>query len=220
MGSEHLEMGAEAERWTSELLGGRRTRWHVVNDLVFDQRNIDHVVVGPRGVAAVETKWCGARLYPGPQRLPNRRDVEQALWSARKVSLLARTRQLTCEPLPVLVYWGPGAASVEAAVTPEGVLVAHGRRDAKWLRALLAERIGDGRADGALKSAIVQHGQVVGPRAKRRKEPGRRAPRSASEPLQPTPRDALGASPHTADARPALPSSRPVSTTSVTSPHG
>jgi len=57
-GTAYRSMGATAEEWTaSELRPLRRRRWRVANHVALGRPDIDHVLVGPGGVIAVETKW-------------------------------------------------------------------------------------------------------------------------------------------------------------------
>lgn len=53
--------GARGEERVSCILGALPDRCHVFNDFVAGRAHVDHVVVGPAGVFAVETKnWRGA----------------------------------------------------------------------------------------------------------------------------------------------------------------
>jgi len=57
-GTASTMMGDLAEQWTaSELRKLRRRGWRVLNHVMLKQRDIDHVLIGPGGVYAVETKW-------------------------------------------------------------------------------------------------------------------------------------------------------------------
>jgi hypothetical protein len=64
-GIAHRQMGGAAEQWTGEVFEHLdRGRWFVMHDVHFEARNIDHVLVGPRRVYAVETKWTCWRGDP------------------------------------------------------------------------------------------------------------------------------------------------------------
>jgi Nuclease-related domain len=55
--------GAEGEEAVGQILEGLGgDGWHVIHDVTFGRGNIDHVVVGPGGVFAVETKSHGGRI--------------------------------------------------------------------------------------------------------------------------------------------------------------
>jgi hypothetical protein len=85
--------------------------YRVFHDLEGEGFNVDHVVIGPAGVFAIETKMRtkpGGRQatveYDGQRVLvaglePDRNPVEQARASARHVS--QRLREVTGEPIPV-----------------------------------------------------------------------------------------------------------------------
>lgn len=56
--------GAEGEEAVGQILDGLATGgWHVLHDVTFGRGNIDHVVVGPGGVFAVETKSYAGQIY-------------------------------------------------------------------------------------------------------------------------------------------------------------
>jgi hypothetical protein len=54
--AKHAERGAKAEEMVGEQLGELPERYCVFNDVSCGNFNIDHIVVGPKGVFAVETK--------------------------------------------------------------------------------------------------------------------------------------------------------------------
>lgn len=57
------QRGAEGEERVGGILEGLAgDGWHVIHDVTFGRGNIDHVVVGPGGVFAVETKSHGGRI--------------------------------------------------------------------------------------------------------------------------------------------------------------
>lgn len=78
----YAEQGARGEQGTAEMLALLPAGFTVMNDLPFDGFNVDHVVVGPTGVWAIETKsqaglvqehvkgvWLnGRRMYRDPRR--------------------------------------------------------------------------------------------------------------------------------------------------------
>lgn len=57
-GTANLVNGRDAERWTSkELRKVCGPGWHVVDGISFAFHDVDHVLVGPGGVYAIETKY-------------------------------------------------------------------------------------------------------------------------------------------------------------------
>lgn len=62
-GFRHVErffIGARGEERVSEVLKKLPESYHVFNDFVIGRKHVDHVIVGPAGVFAIETKcWSG-----------------------------------------------------------------------------------------------------------------------------------------------------------------
>ena len=154
------QMGGTAEQWTAEALAKLpASRWCVVHDLAFDSSNVDHVIVGPGRVYAVETKWTTWSEHPkfvdsavaGAQR------------AARKMRSFLRSQNLAADVIPLLVIWGPGCRhrSPEPQwVDGVGILV--GKHAGEWLPRLDAsardvER--DQEAIDALTAFAEQHGR-------------------------------------------------------------
>ena len=81
---ENFYTGARGEERVSAILRDLPSRYHVFNDFTAGPAHIDHVVVGPPGVFAIETKfWNGAVTLEGDRslvdgRLPSRSPLEQA----------------------------------------------------------------------------------------------------------------------------------------------
>jgi hypothetical protein len=101
--------GVEGESRSAELLSDV-PQWQVVNDVFVNGRNVDHVVVTPLAVLAVETKYWDEA---SPQVHKGRRQsaIEQARSNAATVRHLLRSRGLGFDlPVwPVVMAWGPGA---------------------------------------------------------------------------------------------------------------
>jgi len=111
--------GASAEELTSQALRRlRRDGWQTIDAVEFDGHDIDHVVVGPGGVWAIETKTSmvpmkmradGIDLYGGDPCL-------QARQAARKIGLLLRSGGVELGVGAAVVLWGPGAPTLEGGV--------------------------------------------------------------------------------------------------------
>jgi hypothetical protein len=135
-------MGAAAEQWTaSELRPLRRLGWRIVNHFSLRaSMDIDHVMVGPGGVVAVETKWSaqGWTLDPPEPRVlaaANRaRDNAKVLAHWHPVRSLGVTTVL-----PVVFLWGgkertlPNAQTVAHTIGDVAIVV--GSDDAMRWRA-------------------------------------------------------------------------------------
>jgi hypothetical protein len=145
-GSAPLMMGAQAEVWTAgELRPLRRAGWKVINHVRLRPWDIDHVLVGPGGVIAVETKWSaeGWRVDKPDARL--RSAVEQVRANARDLRLWRPELRAAPERATsaVLFLWG-GARSGEArpsgVIDIDGLPVVYGLSAAKQWRSTLATR--------------------------------------------------------------------------------
>jgi hypothetical protein len=146
-------IGADAEQWTAaELSKLDSSPWRVFHDVPLEKSNVDHVVVGPGRVYAVETKWTGSR---GDERFL-RSAAGQAQRQARE--LAEKLARLGCdrEVLPVLVVWGGGVARAfehkPRLVGDTRVVAGHDSRD--WLRRMA--NASDGSPDHEAQEAVRQ----------------------------------------------------------------
>lgn len=131
-GFSQRQVGGEAEQWTATELAKLDSRvWRVFHDVPLEHGNVDHVVIGPGRVYAVETKWTGSRgneryLRPG---------ARQAKRQARE--LAQRLRALGCgrTVIPMLVVWGGGVATaLEKPKLWDGTRVVAGHNSDDWLQ--------------------------------------------------------------------------------------
>jgi hypothetical protein len=107
-------MGDDAERWTaSELRKLRRRGWRLINHVMWESHDVDHVLVGPGGVYVVETKWSSRAwdLTGGDDRLQDA--VERARSNARRLQLWLRGDGVEAVH-PVVMVWGSGTAELPA----------------------------------------------------------------------------------------------------------
>ena len=112
-GLRHVERyfkGARGEEKVSGILQGLPDAYHVYNDFVAKGCHIDHVVVGPAGVFAVETKfWRGTVtvergdiLLNGD--LPDRSPLFQVIREANLVKAELQRQGWSGDVTPVLVF--------------------------------------------------------------------------------------------------------------------
>lgn len=102
-------IGARGEERVSRILSELPAGYHVFNDYVACGRHVDHVVVGPAGVFAVETKcWAGRVTVEDGHilldgSLPSRAPLAQVLDEAARVraSLAAAGEHVRVTPLLV-----------------------------------------------------------------------------------------------------------------------
>ncbi len=125
-GTAYLAMGEQAEQLTASLLRKRRG-WRVVNHVNLRQSDIDHVLLGPDGIFAVETKWSSRDRTP-----------ERFAWAAGQAARNAHDLTIWSDlrpfgPVrPLVVVWGPAATELPAITTIDGVDVIPGKHFEQW----------------------------------------------------------------------------------------
>ena len=160
-GSRSYRRGLEAESWTATALNRlRKDGWAVFHDLEFEGHNIDHVLIGPKGAVAVETKlrneeWTllGTSIEDKRQRpiLWTSQLVGQASRQARTLRSLLFAGGVRTDVLPVLVLWGRGIEGVSRA-TIDGVIVGRGAALNDWLGQIEAKPLSNEQFDLARKA--------------------------------------------------------------------
>lgn len=103
-------VGARGEERVSGILRELPDKYHVFNDFVAGNLHVDHVVVGPPGVFAVETKYWRGRvtveegcvLVDG--HLPSRPPLDQVLREAHRVRQALAKSGWDGPVTPVLVF--------------------------------------------------------------------------------------------------------------------
>jgi hypothetical protein len=126
-GTYHLATGRDAEKWTSkELRKVCGPDWHVIDGIPFHRRDVDHVLVGPGGVYAVETKSTDSvvDLASSKGRKTAKSWIHQAQRSAQLVSAVLKGEGV--EVYAVVVAWGSEVSG--SPYVYEGVPVL-GRKD-------------------------------------------------------------------------------------------
>ena len=144
--------GAVAQDLTRDLVDVV-PQWLAVHDLQLAGRTIDHVVITPLAVLAIETAWWGEA---GPAVHEQRREAAtaQAAKDARALKHLLASRDLGFElPVwPVVVAWGPGAEPT----TLGRVDVVAGEAAGPWIAAYQTGAI-HGRLAAAAHAALVAY---------------------------------------------------------------
>jgi hypothetical protein len=128
-------MGDLAEQWTASDLRRLGARgWRLVNGVRLGVE-IDHVLIGPGGMIAVESKWSGSSWATSIGRARVVSAVEQVRRGARQLRLLSELRRCGIEHVgSVVVLWGPDAADVAIAGSePDATAVVAGSDISAWL---------------------------------------------------------------------------------------
>lgn len=154
-------LGGEAEQSTSESLKVLRRRgWHVFDAVEFDRFDVDHVLVGPGGVFALETKRSSVPVTVHNDGLAGfyRGDpAQQARVGAEKIRRLLKSYKIDIAVRPVVVVWGPGVpelpgGSVVLDGDPNGVIVIEGRRLRNALHRFEGGALGKEQADAVARA--------------------------------------------------------------------
>lgn len=128
-GTYSKEMGADAEVWTSkELAKLQGSGCEHFDHLVFENRDVDHVLVHPSGVYVIETKYTDNEVdLAGRTTDRTFRDwCRQAEDRSRRIrALLVIANQLRVDITPVVVVWGPRIDGTSKEI--DGINVIRGR---------------------------------------------------------------------------------------------
>lgn len=157
-------MGDDAEQWTSgELHRLVRRGWQLVNHVRLTGSDTDHILLGPGGAYAIETKWSGSWDGDyGRQRLG--KAVAQARDNARRLALWYPFKRLGIAPEPVVVLWGGGLSATSPRRVVGGVTVVTGRGGLKeWAAGMDRRVLSDNQIDdgwSALESQVSRRDPV------------------------------------------------------------
>ena len=129
--------GARGEEAMAGLLARLPDDWHVFHDFEAGVHHVDHVLVGPAGVFAVETKnWrdpvrleSGELLVGG--HVPNHPPIAQATAEAKSVKAALARAGWTGEVSPVVCF--VSGTFGDGLVQAGKVLVANAEAFMKWL---------------------------------------------------------------------------------------
>ena len=141
----------------SSVHGLRAHGWFVGDDLRLPNADIDHVLVGPAGVLAVQVMWSNS---PDPR---GKAEIRARI-AARQLQHEFAIRELRIEVVPAVLACGPGQPEVDGGVRViDGVAILFDDAAAEWLehlasRMLLADHTVDAARDvvaSILESATV-----------------------------------------------------------------
>ena len=154
------DAGGAAEQWTSKELRRLGRGWRVIDGVEFADGDVDHVLVGPGGIFAVETKWSSHECDLDMTVLPwgIEAGLHQATAAARKIRLLLWSKKMRADVQPVLVIWGPKverAANSYVDVGPVRLIV--GAQASGWRATLEGSEIIGEQERQAAADAIEQY---------------------------------------------------------------
>lgn len=136
----------------------------VIPSLPLERGNIDHIVISPDGVLAVEVKWTTKSIdFNQPRKSAQlRKGLWQANGAARKLQLLLDSAdwKFGVEVEPCLVIAGVKVPPVTGGVLViDGVYVVVARQDKEWATLFQRERLSDWQQE-ALAHALSEAKQT------------------------------------------------------------
>jgi hypothetical protein len=153
--------GDMAEQWTAEAFA--KQHWKIINNLIFTDGDLDHLVIAPCGVLAVETKYRYRQSDPRRLVQQRRRDLEAAQRAGRKTRSLLRSHQVRQDATvtPILIVWGPGSPDLPAGyrLTSDDVYVLDGNHPQLWSHLFNAPLLSSERRD-SISAAVTQFQQL------------------------------------------------------------
>jgi hypothetical protein len=150
-GTAPVMMGDQAEQWTAqELRKSARKGWRLVNHLALGVDDIDHVLIGPGGAYAIETKWNGSSWRSDYGVARQRDAVSQARANARTLALWHHFKSRQIPVHPVVVLWGQGISrwpEEEHIRSIDGVRVVIGPALRSWREHLASDALDEEQID-------------------------------------------------------------------------
>jgi hypothetical protein len=150
----YLIAGALGEAHTAEELEAARKAgsiWSYVANVEASGRDVDHVVLTPSGVIAVETKW----RFKGATEAWLRESAVKAESAARQARLVlqSKTIDVRLEVRPLVVVWGGARREIPDHQIVDGVAVIRGDHLLQWLTGRATGRLAQDHA-AALQSKL------------------------------------------------------------------
>jgi hypothetical protein len=121
-------MGETAERWTAgELRRLRGSGWRLINHVSLDLGDLDHLLIGPGGVLAIETKWSASAWTDKRAERTVGRAIRQVEKAAAQVEAIPEYKGVSLpKPRCCVVLWGEGATDLAHRVHHQRVTVLPG----------------------------------------------------------------------------------------------
>lgn len=148
-GLTHKRVGIGAEEQTAEVLRkrARQHSWTVVSHVMLFKRDIDHVLVTPAGIVAVESKFRST--WP-----PNDDHLDGIVRSAKSTAHDLALRLYVAERVvkAVVVVWGPDLNDDTEIEHHGAIVVCPGPRLGEFLDRPRPERVPDGQVAAVVKA--------------------------------------------------------------------
>jgi hypothetical protein len=126
--------GVWGEDNTRDVLRSAKRRGLIygwIDNLEIEGGDVDHLVVAPWGVIAIDSKWHTGAF----DQVSLQRDCDRTLAATRRARSILRSLNRSTEVIPVVAIWGAQQAEVPTEGTQcEGVAVLRGRGIRRWLR--------------------------------------------------------------------------------------
>jgi hypothetical protein len=141
-GTAPIMAGDQAEQWTAqELRPLKRRGWRLINHFnLSDSGDIDHLLLGPPGAVAVETRWSAQPwAHNDITDLRVTEKVAQARNNARRLQMWQPFHSRRIPVQPVVMLWGRGLSDWPDGMHSflvDGVQVVAGPRAKLWRRTL------------------------------------------------------------------------------------
>ena len=164
-GSYGWYLGKLGEEATAEAVCGpsrRRQGWRLVNGLPFGGLgDVDHVLIGPGGVFAIESKYSTSLCQVsdgGVDGIYGREPIAQARRGAEKVQKMLRygPERFDVTVRPVVVIWGRGRVKLDGGCELVGdVLLCDGPGSDQWLEGLDGASLDQGTVDAIERELLA-----------------------------------------------------------------
>ena len=164
-GSYGWYLGKLGEEATAEAVCGpsrRRQGWRLVNGLPFGGLgDVDHVLIGPGGVFAIESKYSTSLCQVsdgGVDGIYGREPIAQAHRGADKVQKMLRygPERFDVTVTPVVVIWGRGRVKLDEGRELVGdVLLCDGPGSDQWLEGLDGASLDQGTVDAIERELLA-----------------------------------------------------------------
>jgi hypothetical protein len=134
LGTEGETLTADTLRWFQLRRLLRGERWHVVHSIHFRRGDVDHVLLGPGGVYAIETKFRTTPTAVDRADETFSRAMRQASEGAQRMGwLLEQKTEVPLDVVPVVMIWGSGFDRLENGhLLLDGVRILDGREARRW----------------------------------------------------------------------------------------